>query len=196
MALKLDLNYNVIRAQLIRAIQFSTGLNPNNTIVMEQEAPGSKRPSLPYMGMKIINPGRRFGDDTQQNISTGMPAVSSEVWSSGGPRGMTVSFHSFAESHEDAYNLMSLWQTSLDEPTTQSLLRQAGIAVWLIGSVEDLSQLLNTAYEGRAHMDCEFGIAMNVTSNLGEMDSVTVDGQITTDQGQIQDISVTVSSED
>jgi hypothetical protein len=108
---------------------------------------------------------------------------------------MTVSFNAYAGSHEDAYNLMALWQTGLDEENTQSLLRQAGIAVWLIGTVADLSELLNTAYEGRAQMDCTFGLAMNVTSDLGEILEVVVDGAITTDQNQVVNTTTTVTEE-
>ena len=91
---------------------------------------------------------------------------------------MTVSFDAYAESHEDAYNLLSLWQTALDEENTQALLREAGIAVWTIGTVADLSALLNTGYEGRAHMDCQMGIAMNLQSDLGEIAKVPIAGQV------------------
>lgn len=92
---------------------------------------------------------------------------------------MTVSFNCMGETHEEAYNLMALWQAQLDTPNVQEDLRRAGIAVWLIGNVADLSQLLETGYEGRSQMECTFGVAANITQVLGEMDSVEVKGKIT-----------------
>lgn len=181
--LKIDLDYNLIRKCIINAIQSSTGLDQNHVIVLEAEEPNSPRPSLPYIGMKITTPGARYGDDTKQNIP------GSTKWSSGGPRKMTASFEAFASTHEDAYNLMTLWQTSLDEENIQSFLRASGIAVWIIGTVADLTALLNTGYEGRAQMDCQFGLAVNLTSDLGEMDSVTVTGAITTDSGIVNTVT-------
>ena len=96
---------------------------------------------------------------------------------------MTVSFNCYGESHEEAYNYMQLWNSALDLENIQEDLRRAGIAVWVIGNVADLSQLLNTGYEGRAHMEVTFGIAVNLTSDLGAMESVdvTVNGTEGTD---------------
>ena len=195
-ALKLDLDYNLVRKAIINAIQYSTGLDQNHVIVSEPESPNHPRPtSFPYMDMKITTPGSRYGDDTKQNVpdSNGNPT---NIWASGGPRKMSVSFNAYAETHENAYNLMALWQTALDEENTQELLRAAGIAVWIIGTVADLSALLNTGYEGRAHMDCQFGLAMNLTSVLGEIDTAVVDGTVTTDQGNTVGVSVTVTNQE
>lgn len=106
---------------------------------------------------------------------------------------MTVSFQCYGNSHEEAYNYMSLWQTSLDLQNIQEILRSAGIAVWTIGTVADLSSLLNTGYEGRANMDCTFGLAFNLESDLGAIETVPVQGTITTDQNKVVNTDQTVS---
>lgn len=189
--LKLDLDYNVIRAVLIAQMMLVTGLDQNHVEEVEPEVPNQPRPTLPYMGLKIIVPGARFGDDDKRNIpdKNGNPT---DNWNSGGPRMMSVSFKSYGTSHEEAYNLMALWQSALDEENTQAALRASGIGVWTIGAVADLSQLVNTAYEGRAQLDVTFGLAANVTSNLGEIDTVPVTGTVSTDQGTTGNISETV----
>lgn len=185
MSFTLDTDFNKIRTALIEAITYSTGLDQNHAIVYQPESQNWARPTLPYMTMHITVPGARYGDDTKQNLP------GSTEWVSGGPRKMTVSFQCYGSSHEQAYNLMSLWQTSLDEENTQEMLREAGLSVLIIGSVADLSALLNTGYEGRAQMDCQFGLAMNLTSDLGEMDTAVVQGSVTTDQNQVATINVT-----
>lgn len=192
---KIDLDYNAVRAALIQSIQFATGLDQNHTITAEAEAPNEPRPSLPYFSMKITTPGSRYGDDTKQNVLD-KDGNQTSVWNSGGPRKMTVSFDCYAKSHEDAYNLMGLWQGSLDEENIQSFLRAAGISVLIIGTVADLSQLLNTGYEGRAHMDCQFGLAMNLTSDLGVIDTSVIQGAIKTDQGQDVGTNTTVTNQE
>lgn len=192
MSYKIDLDYNQVRTAFIRAIMNTTGLDQNHVIVKEAEAPNYPRPTLPYIGLKILGPGIKSGDDSKLNVldSSGNPT---SQWTSGGVRKMVLSFDSYGTSHEQAYNLMALWQSALDEENNQAYLRSFGIAVWLIGNVEDLSALLETAYEGRAHLDCSFGIAVNLTTDLGEMDTVVVDGEVTTDQGKVVPVATTVT---
>lgn len=173
----LPIDYTALRIAMLAAMRTATGLDQNHVIMFEPEVAGSPRPSRPYMTLKIVTAGARYGDDvpTQQQDAQGNLST---VWNSGGPRMMACDFNAYAATHEDAYALAALWQASLDSVPTQESLRQAGIAVWLIGSVSDLSVLLNTGYEGRAHLDCRFGVASNLTVDLGSMDTFTVDGQV------------------
>lgn len=165
------LDFNVIRQAFISLIAVETGLPYNVIITEEPETQDAPRPDLPYLSMKITRPADKSGDDTK----TPVPGPGN-VWNSGGVRMMTIGFNAYGRSHEEAYNYMSDWQCALDREDVQQTLRSSGIAVWTIGNVADLSQLLNTGYEGRAHMDCTFGIAMNTQSDLGEMNSVTISG--------------------
>lgn len=185
MSYKLSVDFNLIRKAFANQIQAVTGLTQNQVILAEGEAPNEPRPCKPYFSFKILNPGMRYGDDCKQYVGNG-------VWNSGGPRKMTVAFDCYGESHEEAYNYMCLWQTALDLEDIQAILRSYGIAVAIIGSVADLSVLLNTGYEGRAHMECDFNLAFNVESFIGEIETVPVAGQVDTGNG-IQGIGVTVT---
>jgi hypothetical protein len=182
-----SLDYVAIRKALIREIQAATNLDSDHIITEEPETQNSPRPTLPYISMKITSPAIKQGDDDKRNIPTVAPAPPgpSNTWNSGGQRKMIVSFNAYGRSHEEAYNYMTLWQSALDLETTQGDLRNNGIAVWLMESVADVSQLLNTGYEGRAHLDVTFGIASNISQTLGEMDSVEVKGTIATDSGTV-----------
>lgn len=178
----LAIDYNLIRIAFVRCMQ---GVLPKNTktnqpipiALAEPETQNEPRPDLPYMTFKFTTPGAKSGDDTKSWVLDDMGAPTTIV-NSGGVRKMTIDFDSYGTSHEEAYNLMAIWQTALDLEDIQAILRQAGVAVWIIGNVADLSKLLNTGYEGRAHMTCTFGIAMNLQSDLGEIDSVKVGGTV------------------
>jgi hypothetical protein len=176
------INFNLIRQTIVRMVQYNLKLDTNHVIMEEPETQNWPRPSLPYVSLKITTPAAKTGDDDKRNLldSMGNPT---DVWNSGGQRKMTVEFNCYAQTHEDAYNYGALLQASLDLENVQSYLRENGIAVWIIGNLADLSALLNTGYEGRSHLDCTFGIASNITSSLGEMDTVTVDGAIDTNAG-------------
>lgn len=165
------IDYDAIRIALINAVRSACQLSQNNVIMSEPEQADAPRPANPYITLKIITPGITYGDDVAD-------LVSGTIYNYGGPRGMAVSFHSFGNSHEEAYNYMALWQAALNMEATQAALRTAGIAVWRVGTVADLSELLDTGFEGRAHLDCTFGIVSNLRQDLGSIGSVNVTGDI------------------
>ena len=178
----LAVDYNAIRIAFSRCIQGVLPRNPRTNLPFsvayeEPETQNVPRPDVPYMTFKFTTPGAKSGDDTKSWVldSRGNPTT---VVNSGGVRKMTVDFNSYADSHENAYNIMATWQTALDLEDIQAILRAAGVAVWIIGDVADLSKLLDSGYEGRAHMTCTFGIAMNLQSDLGEIDTVQVSGTV------------------
>lgn len=182
--LTLSVDYNIVRQTLVRQIIAATSLPSGSVVLEEPVIQNVPRPPLPYIGMKITTPGAKVGDDSKQNVLDGEGNPTTQ-WSSGGVRTMTVSFHSYAMTHEGAYNLLVLLQSAFDlEDVQQQLNLGAGLAVSMIGTVADFSQLLNTGYEGRAQMDVKFLIAVSVQSDLGEMDSVVVTGTVNTNSGE------------
>lgn len=192
----LAIDFNAIRVAFTRCIQGVLPKQKGQPIPVayaEPETQNVPRPELPYVTFKFTTPSAKNGDDTKSWVLDihGNPT---NIVNSGGVRRMTVDFDAYAQSHEDAYNLMAIWQTALDLEDIQAILRASGVAVWIIGGLADLSQLLNTGYEGRAHVTCQFGIAMNLQSDLGEMDSVEVSGEVKTDQGQTVPVDQTVTT--
>jgi hypothetical protein len=178
----LAVDFNKIRIAFARCMQgvlpkLPDVTQPMTVALAEPETQNTPQPKLPYFTFKFTTPGAKSGDDTKSWVLDNMGNPTTIV-NSGGVRKMTIDFDSYAQSHEDAYNFMAIWQTALDLEDIQAILRQTGIAVWIIGNVADLSALLNTGYEGRAHMTCTFGIAMNLQSDLGEMDHVQVSGTV------------------
>ena len=180
----LPLNFFSLRKTLIDEVQRVTGLT---CIVDQPETQGVNRPIKPYMSLRTIGPAVKKGDDAHwQNPGT-------RGWNVGGQRKMTVQFNCFGNEHEEAYNYMSVVQSALETETTQANLRAGGIAVWLNGNVNDLSLLLNTGFEGRSQMDVAFGVAANVNEDLSYIESVTVTGEVTSDQGEETTLTDTVT---
>lgn len=177
------IDFNAIRIAMIAQVQSVTGLT---CIVSEPETQDAPRPPRPYFSMKVLVAAARSADDSTQYSDTG-------ITNRGGQRKMSVSFQVFATSHEEAYNYMTLWQSSLDLFTIQEALRTAGIAVWTIQNVADISALLNTGYEGRAQLDCTFGIASNLTEDLSYIEEVKGDGAVTKDSGNTETVPIDVS---
>lgn len=172
MALRLAMDFNVFRKAFANEVTRVTKVPCVLEEPTVQNAPRPTNPGAsPYFSFKLTTPGAKTGDDHSTHIGPG------NIYNRGGQRKMTVSFQCYAREQEDAYNLMALWQGSLELQKTQENLRRAGIAVWIIGNVADLSALLNTGYEGRSQMDCTFGVASNLVEDLGEIDTAIVQGE-------------------
>lgn len=175
MALTSPMDYAAIRVAIIRAVRWSTGLDQNHVIMAEPEVPNSPRPTLPYITLKITSPSIRYGDDVPLPIDDPTGACETLV-NYGGPRKMVASFNVYGSTHEQAYGLAALWQARLDQHPVRELLRRDGVAIWLIGEIRDLSILLGTGFEGRAQMDVQFGLASNLTADLGAMEEFPIVG--------------------
>lgn len=156
---------------IVRVVKDVTGVE---CILQEQGGQNVPRPDLPYFAFKVTSPAIHYGDDHQEHEGD----AASTLYNRGGPRRMACSFHCYGRSKEEAYELMSLWQLSLNQKTTQEALRKSGMAVWLIGNVADLTQLLQTGFEARSQMDVSFGIAFNLTEDLGRIENTKVIGTV------------------
>jgi hypothetical protein len=179
----LPLDFTAIRKAIIAEMQRVTGVT---CILAQPETTAFPRPARPYMSMFFTQVANREGDDSAS-------PVTDSTWNVGGQRGMVVDFNSYGRTHEEAYGLAVAWQCALEGEETQAALRVGGVAVWLNGSVADLSELLQTGYEGRARLEVHFGVAVNRTEDRGAIEDVTVNGTVTTDQGIEDTVSVNVS---
>lgn len=185
-AQKRPLDFTAFRALLATTVGNVTG---RPCILAEQKGQGGQplpRPELPYLTLKLTTPAAKDGDDSRQYED--VPPVDDDPVTqvkvtTGGIRRMSVSFQSFAVEQEDAYGIMCLLQSALEQLGVQQTLRRGGVAVWVIGAVADLTQVLNTGYEARAQMDVQFGVAANVTETVDVVQSVAVDGTVKTQGG-------------
>lgn len=182
------IDFNQKRVALVQEVQRATGLT---VIMAEPETPNAPRPPKPYITMKMVTPAGKYGDDSAEQFldDLGQPTT---IWNRGGQRKMVVDFNCYGCSHEQAYNYMALLQSWLELETTQARLYAAAqIAVWLNGSVTDLSALLTTGFEGRALLEVAFGISANLTEDLSAVTTVDITGELDINTGT-EAVAVTV----
>lgn len=166
------IDFGAITTALVAAVREACSLDAGRVVMAEPEVVGQPRPPRPFVTVKVLTPAARYGDDGVWVDDAGVGWI-------GGVRGMTVSFNCYGESHEEAYGYLALLQARLGgDAVVQGVLGGAGIAVWSPGAVADLSQLVNTAYEGRAHLDVTFGIASNLPVDLGNIQKAAVSGTV------------------
>lgn len=183
------IDYDAIRRTLVQAVAQACNLALGQVMMLEQEVPNAPRPNRPYMGLMVTSASVKAGFDSLIAVQDA-PGSPTGLFTYVGPRSMAVSFESYGRSHEEAYSLMALWQARLDQAPTQQLLDAQNMAVYRIGAVQDLSQLLNAAWEGRAQMDVTFGLTSQSVADVGAIDSVNVSGLVSIDA---TDVDVTLS---
>lgn len=179
-----SVDFDAIRLAIIGAIVAGTGLPEGQIVMLEGETMGTPRPRVPYMGVLVTTASIKSGFDWF-GPATDAPGTRTGAVRYQGTRTMTVSFEAFGATHEQAYALLATWQGALEQPPVQDALQSIGLAVRDIGAVNDMSALLNTAYEGRAQMDVAFGYTANSTVDLGLMDTVDVTQSVLWDGGTL-----------
>lgn len=184
MIVKPPVDFDAIRIALVRAVQRFT---KRICILEEPQHLHNPRPEKPYFSFKMITPSVSYGDDAEIRPPSGDDFIY------GGQRTGALSMHCYGNSQEEAYGQMSYLQAILQTPNMLELLRKSGIAVFDIGDVADLSQLLNTGYEGRAQMDVRIGFASNITVPVGTIDEAVIQGEADTGSEEVP-IEVDVTS--
>ena len=164
------INYSLFTAFLVAEIKRTIGVVAIIDSPTVQQAP---RPRLPYMSFNYRMPSQKYGYDSVAHVED-------NVFNVGGLRRMILSFSCYAETQEEAYAIMTTWQSALELPTVQERCRAAKMPVWGSEPVVDLSQLLNTGWEARAQMDAYFGLASNVEVDLGAIETVEGVGTVNT----------------
>lgn len=182
------INYNALRAALVRSVRDCTGLGQNNVVMMEPEEPNANRPELPFAALKFVTTAVKSGWDTMNHAGQGGDQAGYFIYS--GQRSIVCAFDFFGTTHEEAYGLAALYQGGLDQDLIWGALNQAGIAVWRVDQVVDLSALLSTGYEGRAHLTVQFGVTSTSLVDVGYIEHVPVAGVV---EGETGDAAVSVA---
>lgn len=182
------IDYDAARRALVQAVALATGLPAGQVVALEPETMGAPRPKVPYVGFLVTAASVKMGFDWSTPVvdDAGSGPTGRHLYQ--GVRMMSVGFDAYGRSHEDAYAIMAALQASLEYPPVASLLGAAGLAVWDIGSVADISATLATTYEGRSHLDVTFGMTTNTVLDLGRIDGVPVSGQVASDDANAVNI--------
>lgn len=184
------IDYSLISKTLVDAVMQATGLGPNSVILAQGETTMAPRGAKPYISIFITQVISLFGKDAFKNNPN---ASNTTTWTYYGPRSVSVDFNVYADDHQAAYNYASLLQACLSQEPTRLALKAGFLSVWNIGQATDVSILLNTAYEGRSLLQCEFGTMSSMDVDLSSIEQVTIDGTIATNTENLVTTTETVT---
>ena len=146
-------------------VMASLGLEDDKVI---WDKPNAPRPDPPYILLNILSPPQETGpaEEIYKEEDTFIYAMR-WVFT------LTVGIYGGNGYLKQLTTLIA----SLQLPTSQATLRQAGLAVWGSEPPVDLSTLLDTQFEDRAAVDIRFAYGEAVEDEPGEIQKVRFTGQ-------------------
>ena len=129
------------------------------------------KPDLPYATMNISGAPRNIGSPSEQYKSE-------DIFTYPIKKVLTFTVNIYA-GREDGYlekidNIIN----SLQLPTIQETLRNAGFSIWTHSDPLDLSEILDTQTEFRAGVDIDLSYNEDVDDTVGEIRYVGIDGDL------------------
>lgn len=144
--------------------------------------PNSIRPAQTYLGVQVTSPLQKPGFSDDIVHKTG------DIYEISGQRRMVVSVSAYlvktaatfdvVNDFYTAQDLLERVRDAIEDPKAMESLRSAGIAIWSAGDILDLTELVESGFESRAHLDLVIGIASNRESGLGYINQVEITGSI------------------
>lgn len=136
------------------------------TVIWADQA--SPRPARPYGSLKVISGPVKLGgqDNLRQDPVTGALLLN-------GPRQITVSMNVYGE---EAMDILSTVRDSLDDPSVIDELDAQGLSVSEDGSVQNLTEALETHFETRAQMDVIFMLQEERATAVGTVTKIGLNG--------------------
>jgi len=139
------------------------------TFAEELTGKDAPRPIGTYITLKIISGPATLGKDELRKNSKGTFSVC-------GPRQYTISIQGFRSGSRQALEKL---QICLQNPIEFNNLKEseADIAIVERGSVTDISALLDAGFERRFLMDVAFYSALEIETDIGNIEKVRVCGE-------------------
>jgi len=139
--------------------------------------PDTDRPPLPYITMNISSGPSKVGEVTERRVSEDVFKYH-QVWR------FTLSINVYSLTNHMECLTKIITATSL--PSKIEILRLAGLAVWgPPGPTTDITELLNTSFEPRGHVDLFMSYGEETNDTVGEIHTVTSDYDLSENTGSI-----------
>lgn len=126
------------------------------------------RPPRPYVSLEFLNPSNRLGSVMDEQIITDTKLVRTQ-----GERKAVASINIFGEN---AIDTLSRVRDSLDRPDIVQLFGQANVAHLDDSGVGDLTDLQETIYEERGHLDLTVSYVACSEVDVSTIESATIGG--------------------
>ena len=135
--------------------------------------PNAPRPDLPYIAVRVEGLDPIGQDDRSEIDDDGLQTIY-------GDRLVNVKIDAYGSGALDLVRAIanSIWRQSVS-----ATLLAAGLCPRLPGPVTDLTGMLETSPEDRAHVEMVFGILDTYTDDVGIIDAVDGDGDVVKPDG-------------
>jgi len=134
----------------------------------------SPRPATPYATLKLLSMRNIGFDDHGTLTDPGAPALGTQSYK--GDRVLTASINVFGNASNDPWDLIRTAMNALNAETARSQLATAGLFPRRVTALDDLTGLMDTEWEPRAHFDHEFALADEYTDEMGLIEHVEAEG--------------------
>lgn len=153
---------SAIRAALLAWLQAALGI----TVIYGDQA--SPRPDAPYASLKLLSIKATGFDDLGDLVEPGTQDHK-------GDRVLTASINVFGSG---AWDHVRNAANALNTETIMRPLAVVGLAPLRVVGLDDLTGLMDTEWEPRAHFDQEFGLADEYTDDVGLIEHVEMEGTL------------------
>lgn len=169
-------DHRAMKAALVQATRAACGLGQNQVVMQDSGDVVAQRPLRPFAALRIQSPAIVSGRGFSRHA--GLNGDGLGVFDYYQQMSMVVAWDFFADSQDEAYGMAGALQFGMEVPAIYEPLKAAGLAVWTVNSVTDVTTLLNTGYEARAHLTVQLGYMAARQFDTGIIGTVVVDGQI------------------
>ncbi len=174
------LSFDAIELALIAWLEPSIGTG--KVILSKQKGP---QPAVPYATISITGPRPASSPwpSLVQSYDAAQPQGSEIEMRAVFEREITVSVQAYTAAtrgDSSAKALLSRAGARLGLPGVLDALRAAGLALVGTGDTQDVSALLDTAYQGRAALDLQFLVSDEVAERTGYVETLGITGGATT----------------
>lgn len=163
--------FSTFQKALQDAIVTASGLADGKVVWSRQDG---VRPAAPYFTLNLT-PFATLGiDGTRHTYDEDADPGTEITLSHGGPRefGLTVVAFGDPLGASSAVALLEALKSNLNKITVREALEAANTSFFDFGRILDLTQVVDTAFEGRASMDIRGYTTQEVTEVLGYIGSV------------------------
>jgi hypothetical protein len=133
----------------------------------DQSAP---HPARPFVTLKLNGPFRDLGADELRHTAT------EGAFELCGHRRFVLSVQVLGTDAPSAHGIAISLNTSLGKPSALATLRASGISVSDEGDIQNLTQFMDTQFEGRFAFDATFLATESVSDTLGSVRTVEIIG--------------------
>lgn len=173
------LNFTTFEKALQDAVVLASGLADGKVIWARQDG---TRPAAPYVTLDLTSFSVIGIDGTRHDYDAEADPGAEITLKHGGMRefGLAVVVFYGTLGAAGAMALAETIRTSLSKVSVREVLDAANVSIFDFGRVLNLTQVVNTVYEGRAVFELRGYTTQEVTETIGYIQSAEIEGTIST----------------